>query len=173
MSWYSFSTSTSSVGFTGTPLRAVPSAVAFGGALSVGAVRAGVRRARGISDGSENRPLIHKSHSTVKHGEKKILKNYLITHNSDELVLKIRKISPPCKFPARFLLREAIERGLDELEDLVCNFLIFWHILNDYIIRRASQHLIYNSRCAYNQLSHHHHIRHKTGGKWNLSFLCL
>jgi hypothetical protein len=32
-----------------------------------------------------------KSHSTVKHGEKKILKNYLITHNSDELVLKIRK----------------------------------------------------------------------------------
>ena len=38
--------------------RAVPSAVAFGAALSVGAVRAGVRRARGISDGSENRPLI-------------------------------------------------------------------------------------------------------------------
>jgi len=36
--------------------RAVPSAVAFGAALSVGAVRAGVRRARGISDGSENRP---------------------------------------------------------------------------------------------------------------------
>ena len=41
--------------------RAVPSAVAFGAALSVGAVRAGVRRARGISDGSENRPLIHES----------------------------------------------------------------------------------------------------------------
>ena len=37
--------------------RAVPSAVAFGAALSVGAVRAGVRRARGISDGSENRIL--------------------------------------------------------------------------------------------------------------------
>ena len=34
-------------------------AVAVGAALSVGAVRAGVRRARGISDGSENRPLIH------------------------------------------------------------------------------------------------------------------
>ena len=29
-----------------------------GAALSVGAVRAWVRRARGISDGSENRPLI-------------------------------------------------------------------------------------------------------------------
>ena len=28
-------------------------------ALSVGAVRAGFRRARGLSDGSENRPLIH------------------------------------------------------------------------------------------------------------------
>ena len=34
--------------------RAVPYAVAFGAALSVGAMRAGVRRARGISDGSEN-----------------------------------------------------------------------------------------------------------------------
>ena len=33
--------------------RAVPSAVAFGAALSVGAVRAGFRRARGLSDGSE------------------------------------------------------------------------------------------------------------------------
>ena len=32
----------------------LPSAVAFGAALSVGAVRAGVRRARGISDGSES-----------------------------------------------------------------------------------------------------------------------
>ena len=38
--------------------RAVPSAVAFGAALSVGAMRAGFRRARGLSDGSENRPLI-------------------------------------------------------------------------------------------------------------------
>ena len=38
----------------------MPSAVAFGAALSVGAVRARVRRARDISDGSENRPLIQK-----------------------------------------------------------------------------------------------------------------
>ena len=38
----------------------LPSAVAFGAALSVGAVRAGFRRARGLSDGSENRPLIHR-----------------------------------------------------------------------------------------------------------------
>ena len=44
--------------------RAVPSAVAFGAALSVGALRAGVRRARGISDGSENRPLIHSTWRT-------------------------------------------------------------------------------------------------------------
>jgi len=36
----------------------VPSAVAFGAALSVGAVRAGFRRARGISDGSES-PVIY------------------------------------------------------------------------------------------------------------------
>ena len=36
----------------------MPSAVAFGAALSVGAVRAGFRRARGLSDESENRPLI-------------------------------------------------------------------------------------------------------------------
>lgn len=38
-----------------------PCAVAFGAALSVGAVQAGFRRARGISDGSENRPLIQSS----------------------------------------------------------------------------------------------------------------
>ena len=37
----------------------MPSAVAFGAALSVGAVRAGFRCARGLSDESENRPLIH------------------------------------------------------------------------------------------------------------------
>ena len=43
--------------------RAEPSAVAFGAALPVGAVRAGVRRARGISDGSENRPLIRRTQS--------------------------------------------------------------------------------------------------------------
>ena len=41
--------------------RAVPSAVAFGAALSVGAVRAGVRRARGISD--DQRTLIHRTQS--------------------------------------------------------------------------------------------------------------
>ena len=42
----------------------MPSAVAFGAALSVGAVRAGFRRARGLSDGSENRPLIHAEFGT-------------------------------------------------------------------------------------------------------------
>ena len=46
--------------------RAVPSAVAFGAALSVGAVRAGVRRAQGISDGSENRPLIQENRPLIQ-----------------------------------------------------------------------------------------------------------
>ena len=36
-------------------------------ALSVGAVRAGFRRARGLSDGSENRPLIQRGVSTKTH----------------------------------------------------------------------------------------------------------
>ena len=44
----------------------MPSAVAFGAALSVGAVRAGVRRAQGISDGSENRPLIQENRPLIQ-----------------------------------------------------------------------------------------------------------